>query len=148
MNSWHSDLLKKEKDKIDLDLAYKKSLKMHSKFLIQIYHEHYLLRKSINKNAKFSIISKSDLKNILISDSRVKDLFALALDKQMYDTYIECKKFNVTYSFDKLYGFTTDRITPYFLIKLYIKNNLLFKLCIFIFIIAILTTILNIIGFI
>ena len=27
MNSWHSDLLKKEKDKIDLDLVHKKSLK-------------------------------------------------------------------------------------------------------------------------
>ena len=148
MNSWHNDLLVVEKNNVDTRLAIEKSLEMHSKFLIQIYHEHYLLRKSINKNAKFSIISKSDLKNILISDSRVKDLFALELDKQMYDTYIVCKKFNVTYSFNKLYGFTTDRITPYFLIKLYIKNNLLFKLCIFIFIIAILTTILNIIGFI
>jgi hypothetical protein len=146
MNSWQNDLLVVEKNNIDTRLAIEKSLEMHSKFLIQIYHEHYLLRKSINKNATFSIINSSDLKNILRSDPRVKDLFSLS--SHAYDTYIECKKFNVTYSFDKLYGFTTDRITPYFLIKLYIKNNLLFKLCIFIFIIAILTTILNIIGFI
>jgi len=146
MNSWQNDLLVVEKNNIDTRLAIEKSLEMHSKFLIQIYHEHYLLRKSINKNATFSIINSSDLKNILRSDPRVKDLFSLS--SHPYDTYIECKKFNVTYSFDRLYYFTTNSITPYFLIKLYIKNNLSFKLCIFIFIIAILTTILNIIGFI
>ena len=45
-------IVKVEKNNIDTRLAIEKSLEMHSKFLIQIYHEHYLLRKSINKNAK------------------------------------------------------------------------------------------------
>ena len=145
MNSWYIDLLKKEKDKIDLDLARKKSLKMHSKFIIQIYHEHYLLRKSINKSANFCILSKPDLKYILKSDLRTKDLFTL--NNKSYDTYVECKKFDVEYSFDSLYRFTNDHITSYFLSKLFIKNNLIAIKLFFIFIIAILTAILNVIGF-
>ena len=94
-----------------------------------------MLRKSINKNTNFCILSKSDLKYILKSDLRTKDLFTL--NNKSYDTYVECKKFDVEYSFDSLYRFTNDHITSYFLSKLF-----------FIFIIAILTVILNVIGFI
>jgi hypothetical protein len=75
MNNWQEDLLKNEKAEFDKNQANKRSIELHTKFLLQLSKEHYLIRKSINSTAKPKLISRTELLEILLADERTKSLF-------------------------------------------------------------------------
>ena len=77
MNNWQEDLLKTEKAEFDKNQANKRSIELHTKFILQLSKEHYLIRKSINSTTKPKLISKTELLEILLADERTKSLFKI-----------------------------------------------------------------------
>ena len=113
MNNWHEDLLKNEKAEFDKNQANKRSIELHTKFLLQLSKEHYLIRKSINSTAKPKLISRTELLEILLADERTKSLFKIiphTNERQWRSNIIICKQIiGAEYLYEQLYeNFKTE----------------------------------------
>ena len=112
MNNWQEDLLKNEKAEFDKNQANKRSIELHTKFLLQLSEEHYLIRKSINSTAKPKLISRTELLEILLADERTKSLFKIIppTRESLWRSNIICKQIiGAEYSYESLYeNFRTE----------------------------------------
>ena len=113
MNNWQEDLLKNEKAEFDKNQANKRSIELHTKFLLQLSKEHYLIRKSINSTAKPKLISRTELLEILLADERTKSLFKIippTHERQWRSNIIICKQIiGAEYLYEPLYeNFKTE----------------------------------------
>ncbi len=112
MNNWQEDLLKNEKAEFDKNQANKRSIELHTKFLLQLSKEHYLIRKSINSTAKPKLISRTELLEILLSDERTKSLFKIIppTRESQWRSNIICKQIiGAEYLYEPLYeNFKTE----------------------------------------
>ena len=112
MNNWHEDLLKNEKAEFDKNQANKRSIELHTKFLLQLSKEHYLIRKSINSTAKPKLISRTELLEILLADERTKSLFKIIphTNERQWKSNIICKQIiGAEYLYEQLYeNFKTE----------------------------------------
>ena len=112
MNNWQEDLLKNEKAEFDKNQANKRSIELHTKFLLQLSKEHYLIRKSINSTTKPKLISKTELLEILLADERTKSLFKIIppTHERQWKSNIICKQIiGAEYLYEPLYeNFKTE----------------------------------------
>ena len=112
MNNWQEDLLKNEKAEFDKNQANKRSIELHTKFLLQLSKEHYLIRKSINSTAKPKLISRTELLEILLADERTKSLFKIIpnTNERQWRSNIVCKQIiGAEYLYESLYeNFRTE----------------------------------------
>ena len=112
MNNWQEDLLKNEKAEFDKNQANKRSIELHTKFLLQLSKEHYLIRKSINSTTKPKLISKTELLEILLADERTKSLFKITppTRESLWRSNIICKQIiGAEYLYEPLYeNFKTE----------------------------------------
>ena len=112
MNNWQEDLLKNEKAEFDKNQANKRSIELHTKFLLQLSKEHYLIRKSINSTAKPKLISRTELLEILLADERTKSLFKIIppTRESQWRSNITCKQIiGAEYLYEPLYeNFKTE----------------------------------------
>jgi hypothetical protein len=112
MNNWQEDLLKNEKAEFDKNQANKRSIELHTKFLLQLSKEHYLIRKSINSTAKPKLISRTELLEILLADERTKSLFKIIppTHERQWKSNIICKQIiGAEYLYEPLYeNFKTE----------------------------------------
>ena len=113
MNNWHEDLLKNEKAEFDKNQANKRSIELHTKFLLQLSKEHHLIRKSINSTTKPKLISRIELLEILLADERTKSLFKIipnTYERKWRSNIICCKQIiGAEYLYESLYeNFKTE----------------------------------------
>ena len=129
MNNWQEDLLKNEKAEFDKNQANKRSIELHTKFLLQLSKEHYLIRKSINSTTKPKLISKTELLEILLADERTKSLFKIIppTHESQWRSNIICKQIiGAEYLYESLYeNFKTEFNKPHPILQ-FIKNHIYF----------------------
>lgn len=108
-NQWHNDVVIKESAEYKKETNTQKSINENAQILLQIVNEHYLLRKSINKDAKHYMLNDNELESIILMDDRFKERFTIKADS--YRSVIVCLKYDVEYRYSLLHKATEELFT-------------------------------------